>query len=71
MNEQVLATYMHGPLLPKNPEIADLLIQRALRRNHGDVELAALDDTLEKRAKNIMLSRLNVSLSQPSEQPES
>ena len=71
MNEQVLATYMHGPLLPKNPEIADLMIQRALRRNHGDVALEPLDDTLEKKAKEIMLSRLNISPSEMSETPAS
>jgi lipid II isoglutaminyl synthase (glutamine-hydrolysing) len=42
--------YLHGSLLPKNPRLADLLLRQALRRRHGDVELAPLDDALEERA---------------------
>lgn len=59
-NEQVLATYMHGPLLPKNPRIADLLLKRALRKRYGQVELEPLDDSLEEKAREVMLSRLHV-----------
>ncbi len=58
MNDLVLATYMHGPLLPKNPEIADLLILRALKKRNGIVALQPLDDTLETKARNVMLERL-------------
>jgi len=43
----VFGSYLHGPLLPKNPHLADLLIQRALGRRHGDVRLRTLDDELE------------------------
>ncbi|NCB33214.1 MAG: glutamine amidotransferase [Erysipelotrichia bacterium] len=60
VNEQVLATYMHGPLLPKNPKIADLVLKRALKKRNGAAELAELDDSLENRARSIMLERLNV-----------
>ncbi len=60
MNGQVLATYMHGPLLPKNPLIADALIKRALRKNYGSVELEEIDDTLEYKAQEVMLKRLRV-----------
>ncbi|MCC6313176.1 MAG: glutamine amidotransferase [Thermomicrobiales bacterium] len=42
--------YLHGALLPKNPVLADWLLQAALRRRHGDVELAPLDDALERTA---------------------
>lgn len=59
LNDQVLATYMHGPLLPKNPKIADLLIQRALKKRYGEVALEPLDDTLENKAAEIMLKRLH------------
>ncbi len=62
LNDQVLATYMHGPLLPKNPMIADLVVRRGLRRNYGDVSLDPLDDTLETKARTVMLERLGVSL---------
>ncbi|MFZ2174551.1 MAG: glutamine amidotransferase, partial [Rhodococcus sp. (in: high G+C Gram-positive bacteria)] len=35
----VIGTYMHGPALARNPELADLLLKRALRVD----ELAPLD----------------------------
>ena len=60
MNDQVAATYMHGPLLPKNPKIADKIIQRALKKRYGRVELEPLDDTLENSARDVMLKRLGV-----------
>ncbi len=60
LNDQVLATYMHGPLLPKNPKIADLVLKRALKKRYGQVELVELDDTLENKARDIMLGRLNI-----------
>jgi hypothetical protein len=47
---RVLGTYVHGPLLPKNPWLADWLIAQALERRYGTVELAPLDDALELRA---------------------
>ena len=59
VNEQVIATYMHGPLLPKNPRIADAIIRRALKKRYGEVTLQPLDDTLEECARNVMLKRLN------------
>lgn len=43
----VIGTYLHGPLLPKNVWFADWLIARALGR---DKPLAPLDDTLEEAA---------------------
>ena len=43
-------TYLHGPLLPKNPAFADHLIEMAIRRRHGDVTLPTLDDRLEREA---------------------
>ena len=47
----VYGTYLHGSLLPRNPDFADHLILLALRHRYGpDVELPPLDDTLEDRA---------------------
>lgn len=48
--ESVYGTYLHGPLLPKNPWLADHLLARALRRRCGDVTLAPLPDVEERRA---------------------
>ena len=33
--KNVIGTYLHGPLLPKNPQICDYLIQKALERKYG------------------------------------
>lgn len=54
---QVLGTYMHGPLLPKNFEIADYFIERALIRRNLDSNLQKLDDSLAIQAKNVMIAR--------------
>ena len=45
-----VGTYLHGPVLPNNPALADHLIRCALQRRHLTAELAALDDELELAA---------------------
>ena len=56
-----IATYSHGPLLPKNPFLADWLIAQALMRKTGEVvTLAPLDDRLADRARAAMFERLGV-----------
>ena len=62
----VIGTYSHGPLLSKNPEIADFLLARALehhaaRTGEGCPELAPLDDACELEANAYMCKRLGVS----------
>lgn len=59
-NGQVLGTYMHGPLLPKNPEVADFIIKKALGKRYEDVSLKELDDELEQKAKSILLKRWGI-----------
>lgn len=47
----LIGTYLHGPLLPKNAWLADHLIATALERRYGTkVELEPLDDALEDAA---------------------
>ena len=54
----VIGTYLHGPLLPKNPQLADWLILRALKKKYGEeVELTDLDDTQEKEANDYIYKR--------------
>jgi hypothetical protein len=56
-----IATYSHGPLLPKNPFLADWLIQIALTQKYQTpVELAPLDDSLAMQARAAMFKRLGV-----------
>ena len=51
----VVGTYLHGPILPKNPGVTDWLIARALERRGIDVTLAPLDDALETAAHDVAL----------------
>jgi len=52
----VLGTYLHGSLLPKNPQLADYLIRRAMTRR-GVSELEPLDDSIELAAHERILQR--------------
>ncbi len=54
----VVGTYVHGPLLPKNPGMADWLLSRALERRGDTGELEPLDDTEELAANETMRKRL-------------
>lgn len=55
--KNVVGTYLHGPLLPKNPHVCDLLLRSALGRRYGETELAELDDSLERRANEYVAGR--------------
>ncbi len=61
--KNVTATYMHGPILPKNPELADYLIETALKRKYKDFKggLSELDDKYEQLAKNFLINEKNKS----------
>jgi len=48
--KNAFGSYLHGPLLPKNPAFADHLLGLALARRYGDGALAPLDDALEQQA---------------------
>jgi CobQ-like glutamine amidotransferase family enzyme len=50
---RVVGTYIHGPLLPKNPWLADWLVRASLERRHGEVDLDPLDDALELEAHRV------------------
>ncbi len=58
-HQKAIATYSHGPLLPKNPFLADWLIRTALQRKYDmPVELSPLDDQLAQQARTAMMKRL-------------
>ncbi len=52
-----IGTYLHGPLLPKNPWLADTLLRWALEHAGAGVELEPLDDTLEQSAHATAVAR--------------
>ena len=48
---QVYGTYLHGPVLPKNPWFTDLLTWQGLKHRYPSVEpLVELADGIEERA---------------------
>jgi CobQ-like glutamine amidotransferase family enzyme len=58
VQRRVIGTYLHGPLLPKNPWLADTLLAWALEHRAGaPVALDPLDDSLEERARRVATDR--------------
>jgi len=47
----VIGTYLHGSLLPKNPKIADWLILKAVERRFKEKSLKDLDNSLADKAR--------------------
>lgn len=63
MYKNSIGTYLHGPILPKNPKLADFLIQKALEKKYGKkIKLPSLDDSIELKARNIIAKRLGTAL---------
>ncbi|MEW6066666.1 MAG: type 1 glutamine amidotransferase [Bacillota bacterium] len=56
--KNVFCSYLHGPLLPKNNQLTDLLIGLALERRSAKTELKPLNDELEEAAVKVMVNRL-------------
>lgn len=55
--KNVVGTYLHGPLLPKNPHICDYLLSNALERKYGKGSLEPLNDTQEIQANQELYKR--------------
>ena len=58
MQKNVIATYLHGPLLSKNPELADYIIKYCLdRKFNEDITLQPLNDEFETKCREQLLDR--------------
>jgi len=58
VQRRVIGTYLHGPLLPRNPWLADLLLRWALEHaGVGSPDLAPLDDAVEDAAREVAAVR--------------
>ena len=57
--KNVIGTYLHGSLLPKNPKIADFLISEAMAKKYPDdfTKLKVLDDSLADEARKVAITR--------------
>ena len=54
----VIATYLHGPLLSKNPELCDYIIKYCLDRKYNEnIELEPLNDEFENLCRKQLLNR--------------
>src|SRR5665648_702501 len=51
----VIGCYLHGSLLPKNPQIADFLIEQAVIKKYGEFEPSIIDDHFAQKARAIAL----------------
>jgi CobQ-like glutamine amidotransferase family enzyme len=56
--KNAVGTYLHGPALPKNPALADHLIQAALTRKYGMLSLEPLPDVKESVAHDRALEQV-------------
>ncbi|QQG43301.1 MAG: glutamine amidotransferase [Candidatus Daviesbacteria bacterium] len=57
--KNAIGCYMHGSLLPKNPALADWLIQKALEVKYGKVKLPKLNDQLENQAHQSAIQKFS------------
>ena len=55
--KNVIGTYLHGSLLPKNPTVADWLIEKAVERKYGEFTPMVIDDRLANEARRIAAAR--------------
>jgi CobQ-like glutamine amidotransferase family enzyme len=55
--KNVIASYMHGSLLPKNPLIADFLIEKAITKKYGEFTPTVVDDRFAELARETALKR--------------
>jgi CobQ-like glutamine amidotransferase family enzyme len=52
-----IGSYLHGPILPKNPQLADELIRLAMIKKYGAFTPRPIDDTIATKAHNAAANR--------------
>lgn len=57
-----IGTYLHGPILPSNPELAVYLLELAYEKKYGEKITLKFEDVLSKKAKTAILKRLGAKL---------
>lgn len=55
--KNIIGSYMHGSLLPKNPTIADFLIEKAVTKRYGEFTPTVIDDRFAELARAAALKR--------------
>lgn len=59
----LIGTYMHGPLLARNPGLTDALLQRMARRRGETLELPARESDFGQRAQDQVMREFGLTLS--------
>jgi lipid II isoglutaminyl synthase (glutamine-hydrolysing) len=61
--KNTFGSYLHGPILPKNPEFADYLIKASLERKYNKkIKLKKIDGEMEQKARKTVAKGLNIDL---------
>lgn len=55
--KNTIGTYLHGSILPKNPAIADFLINTAATTKFGELSQDLIDDSFANAARDVAVSR--------------
>lgn len=55
--KNVIGSYCHGSLLPKNPAVADFLIEKAVTRRYGEFVPTVVDDRFAEAARQVAVKR--------------
>lgn len=55
--KNVIGTYLHGSILPKNPAVADFLIKTAVKRKYGSFSHDLIDDMFSDLAREVARNR--------------
>lgn len=55
--KNTIGTYLHGPLLPKNPQLCDRLLEAAVKNKDESFVLSPLDDSMEYAANDSIMKR--------------
>ena len=58
--KNAFGTYLHGPVLPKNPKFADFLLDLAIQQFEPEHKLEPLPDVFENKVHNELLTKLKV-----------
>ena len=58
----LIGTYLHGPILPKNPNVTDYLIKAALDNKYGTYDFIELNNDIELNANKHMVELLKKSV---------
>ncbi len=57
--KNVIGTNLHGPILPKNPQLCDYILNKTLKNKNSEVVLSPLDDSIENDANAYIFNRFS------------